>query len=116
RRQNSTPYLGDLPLLGALFRERVRNGSRRELVVLLTPRIWNPHGPPAAPYLGPPPFLAADLGTVVPISPGLPDLSTQARPPVAPAPPGPPLPPGPGLPDLDVQVQPPAAPVPVGGA
>jgi len=33
------PILGDLPLLGALFRSTVRDSDRNELIVLLTPRI-----------------------------------------------------------------------------
>jgi type IV pilus assembly protein PilQ len=33
------PILGDIPLLGALFRSTVNDNERRELVVLLTPRI-----------------------------------------------------------------------------
>ena len=33
------PILGDLPLLGSLFRSTVNNNSRNEVVVLLTPQI-----------------------------------------------------------------------------
>ena len=33
------PILGDLPLLGALFRSTVQDNERRELIVLLTPEI-----------------------------------------------------------------------------
>lgn len=33
------PILGDLPILGSLFRSTVRENDRRELVVLLTPEI-----------------------------------------------------------------------------
>lgn len=38
---NSTqiPVLGNLPLLGTLFRQRVEDTERREVIVLLTPRI-----------------------------------------------------------------------------
>jgi type II secretory pathway component GspD/PulD (secretin) len=39
------PILGDLPWLGFLFRQRQHTHLKRELVVLLTPRIWNPRGP-----------------------------------------------------------------------
>ena len=35
------PFLGDLPLLGRLFRGRKRSTSRTELVVFVTPRILN---------------------------------------------------------------------------
>lgn len=35
------PFLGDLPLLGGLFRGKKRSTSRTELVVFITPRILN---------------------------------------------------------------------------
>jgi type IV pilus assembly protein PilQ len=35
------PILGDIPLLGALFRRTIRNGARQEVIVLLTPQILN---------------------------------------------------------------------------
>ena len=36
---SKVPILGDIPLLGALFRSTNRNEDRRELIVLLTPQI-----------------------------------------------------------------------------
>jgi type IV pilus assembly protein PilQ len=33
------PILGDIPILGALFRRTVRQNARQELIVLLTPRV-----------------------------------------------------------------------------
>ena len=33
------PLLGDLPLLGGLFRHDVREQKRRELVIFITPRL-----------------------------------------------------------------------------
>ncbi|MGB3768141.1 MAG: AMIN domain-containing protein [Phormidesmis sp.] len=36
---SKVPLLGDIPLLGALFRSTSRNNDRRELIVLLTPQI-----------------------------------------------------------------------------
>ncbi|MCU5771857.1 DNA uptake porin HofQ [Erwiniaceae bacterium BAC15a-03b] len=44
QQQNSTgrdkvPLLGDIPLLGALFRHDVRQQKRRELVIFITPRL-----------------------------------------------------------------------------
>ena len=36
------PLLGDIPLLGALFRSRTLNKSKTELMVLVTPRIVKP--------------------------------------------------------------------------
>jgi type IV pilus assembly protein PilQ len=35
------PILGDIPILGALFRSTNRENSRREVIVLLTPQILN---------------------------------------------------------------------------
>ena len=35
------PFLGNLPLLGTVFRNRTENIDRRELIVLITPRIIN---------------------------------------------------------------------------
>lgn len=36
---DSVPFLGDIPLLGHLFRRDGKNNERRELVVFITPRI-----------------------------------------------------------------------------
>ena len=33
------PILGDIPILGALFRSTVTDNQRQELIVLLTPQI-----------------------------------------------------------------------------
>ncbi|MGB5971976.1 MAG: type II secretory pathway, component HofQ, partial [Nodosilinea sp.] len=33
------PILGDIPILGALFRSSTTDSQRRELIVLLTPQI-----------------------------------------------------------------------------
>jgi len=33
------PILGDIPILGALFRSTVNDNERQELIVLLTPQI-----------------------------------------------------------------------------
>ncbi len=41
--QNGIPYLSNLPWVGALFRERFQTNTKTELIVLLTPRIWNPN-------------------------------------------------------------------------
>jgi general secretion pathway protein D len=37
--------LSRLPVVGPLFREKTQDSLRRELIVMLTPRIWNPAGP-----------------------------------------------------------------------
>lgn len=59
------PILGDLPLVGGLFRSRSRNIVQTELVVFVTPRILPPSVPaaaaPTAPPAGAPPPPAAGL-------------------------------------------------------
>lgn len=37
-----TPFLGDLPIIGNLFKKRTRRNNRTELLVFLTPRIIKP--------------------------------------------------------------------------
>jgi type II secretory pathway component GspD/PulD (secretin) len=39
RRVQKIPILGDIPLLGNLFRNTVKNKGRTELVVFITPRV-----------------------------------------------------------------------------
>src|SRR5262249_53967261 len=39
RQENKVPWLGDLPGVGALFRYRTQNLIRRELLIIMTPRI-----------------------------------------------------------------------------
>jgi type IV pilus assembly protein PilQ len=36
---NKVPLLGDIPILGNLFKENLRHKNRKELIVFLTPRI-----------------------------------------------------------------------------
>jgi len=44
---NKVPYLGDLPVLGALFSNSSRRNNRRELLIFITPRIVEQAIPPA---------------------------------------------------------------------
>ncbi|MCW3480053.1 type IV pilus secretin PilQ family protein [Neisseriaceae bacterium JH1-16] len=44
---NKVPYLGDLPVLGALFSNSSRRHNRRELLIFITPRIVEQGAPPA---------------------------------------------------------------------
>ena len=44
------PLLGDLPLLGALFRSKSNETSKRELIILATPKIINEENPNIADY------------------------------------------------------------------
>jgi general secretion pathway protein D len=39
------PLLGDIPLLGELFKNRTTNESNTDLVIMITPRLITPHGP-----------------------------------------------------------------------
>lgn len=41
---NKVPLLGDIPVLGNLFKSRARNEARRELLVFITPRIMDSVG------------------------------------------------------------------------
>jgi pilus assembly protein CpaC len=54
------PGIGDIPILGNLFRSRIVNRSNSELVVLVTPRIVDPvklNNPPPVPPANPIKFL-----------------------------------------------------------
>jgi len=42
RRDNKIPWLGDVPLLGALFRNRLTRQQTRELLIFITPQIVAP--------------------------------------------------------------------------
>ena len=42
--QQGTIGLSRLPVAGSLFRAKTQSSTKRELIVLLTPRIWNPAG------------------------------------------------------------------------
>jgi type IV pilus secretin PilQ/predicted competence protein len=43
------PWLCELPWIGVLFRQRVTTHQKSELVVILTPHIWQPRAPGTAP-------------------------------------------------------------------
>lgn len=38
---NKVPLLGDIPILGNLFKHKLRNNNRRELLIFITPRLVN---------------------------------------------------------------------------
>ena len=51
------PFLGDIPILGKLFRSRSLNKTKTELLVMVTPRLIKPgEAPPMGPQF-PKPFL-----------------------------------------------------------
>jgi type IV pilus secretin PilQ/predicted competence protein len=51
---NGIPLLSRLPWIGYLFRETEDDMIKKELVVILTPRIWRPECPEGTNYVGPP--------------------------------------------------------------
>jgi pilus assembly protein CpaC len=57
------PLLGDVPILGALFRSRAERKERTELIVLITPRLVRPLNPNEVPPVPTRPerFLPAEL-------------------------------------------------------
>lgn len=38
---NKVPMLGDVPILGNIFRNNAKRDDKRELLIFVTPRIWN---------------------------------------------------------------------------
>lgn len=54
------PLLSRLPWVGWLFRETEVDTKKKELIVILTPRIWRPEAPEALNYLGRPKTLCLD--------------------------------------------------------
>jgi general secretion pathway protein D len=100
RNENKIPWLGDLPVLGTLFRYRTQRKEKQELLVILTPRIvrsraerdrilaeearrmdWlvgdviKTQGPTGmAPIFPPPPASPPDVGTPPPGFPGDPEF------------------------------------------
>jgi general secretion pathway protein D len=110
RNENKIPWLGDLPVLGTLFRYRTQSKEKRELLVILTPRIvrskaerdrilaeesrrmdWlvgdviKTQGPTGmAPIFPPPPASPPDVGTPPPGFPGDPEF--HPAPPKGPTP------------------------------
>jgi type IV pilus secretin PilQ/predicted competence protein len=43
--EQGLPWLNHLPWIGFLFRQTVDKPTRRELIIILTPHIWNPKAP-----------------------------------------------------------------------
>jgi len=37
--ENKVPFLGDIPFIGNLFKEKIKNSSKTELLMFLTPHI-----------------------------------------------------------------------------
>jgi pilus assembly protein CpaC len=47
---NKVPGLGDIPILGNLFKSKSFNKSKTELLVIVTPHIVKPLNPDQAPH------------------------------------------------------------------
>ena len=43
--KSGIPVLCNIPWIGGLFRQTVDQPMRKELIVILTPHIWNPRAP-----------------------------------------------------------------------
>ncbi len=79
RTENKLPLLGDVPLIGKLFRSSTLNYTRNELVIVVTPHVLIAGGSQAQP--GPPlpnPPTPAALPTLSPIQP-IPISHSSAR-------------------------------------
>jgi type II secretory pathway component GspD/PulD (secretin) len=106
RNYNKIPFLGDLPLIGSVFRENVVNGTRNELIITVTPHIVVAgdngafHAQQSQRLVTPPPM--ATLMTPAP----LPTLPPTAQLPA----PRPALTPAPFLPPATIAQAPPLAP------
>lgn len=72
---SGVPGLSRLPWIGALFRDRSQSTSQKELIVLLTPRIWKPNNellpvcPPPSSLLIPTSDVPYPQPTATPIAP-----------------------------------------------
>jgi pilus assembly protein CpaC len=49
--RTKVPFLGDLPIIGAMFRSKAERKERTQLVVLITPRLVRPMNPDEVPPL-----------------------------------------------------------------
>ncbi len=43
--ENKIPVLGDMPVVGNLFKSRTRESSKREMLVFITPKVITDRGP-----------------------------------------------------------------------
>ena len=72
RSESKIPLLGDIPLVGRVFRNETLNGSRNELIISVTPHIVSPGettvypGPPLPSIPTPAPLPTLPPGTTLP--------------------------------------------------
>ena len=43
--ENKIPFLGDVPVVGNLFKSRTKQSSKREMLVFITPKVITDRGP-----------------------------------------------------------------------
>ena len=43
--ENKIPLLGDVPIMGNLFKSRTKESSKREMLVFITPKVITDRGP-----------------------------------------------------------------------
>ncbi|MGP1629488.1 MAG: type IV pilus secretin PilQ [Giesbergeria sp.] len=43
--ENKVPFLGDVPVMGNLFKNRTKESTKREMLVFITPKVISDHGP-----------------------------------------------------------------------
>ena len=43
--ENKIPLLGDVPVVGNLFKSRTKESSKREMLVFITPKVITDRGP-----------------------------------------------------------------------
>ena len=60
KKWEGVPYLSRIPLIGNVFRHTVETTLKKEMIVILTPHIWQPTCPDALNYLGRPRTLGLD--------------------------------------------------------
>lgn len=98
RTENRVPILGDIPLVGHLFRNKTLNSQRNELIITVTPHIVQPGsinltpGPPLPAIPTPQPLPTIPPGTTLPTPrpfvtpPPAPPMLTQTQSPFGPTP------------------------------
>ena len=86
RTESRIPVLGDLPLVGNVFRNQTLNGDRNELIISVTPHIVTPGqnsiypGPPLPSIPTPAPLPTLPPGTVLPASAPTPIMTPEPTP------------------------------------
>jgi type IV pilus assembly protein PilQ len=43
--ENKVPLIGDVPVVGNLFKSRTKESTKREMLVFITPKVISDNGP-----------------------------------------------------------------------